>query len=911
MADWVPAMAPSEEVDDERLISPLSSNSSPTSPESRTGPLRNTHNAGGYDLVDSDHVDIAASSKDEFSPQPRTMSPGSTDGLGISPCHKASNSSLPRKPVAAETIRGKPPRGRFIWATSSRLSHLLDKLGPRKRTGRGADPSNDNLAPRCASNSSGLPSPEAAGCRASKSLDIDIEPASEDFDDEVFNQKFGEPPSYCWSKKDVQQKKSEYIPRVIFALSIYSTVMSGMWLVVSILQPRYGHGISSQGKLQPSTATLLTALFAKTIELSFVTVFISFLGQVLSRRSFVKRAYGGMTLAEITMRNWILQPGSLITHFETVPYAGWSILGALTLTATSAAMFYTTASDAMVSPKLMTKGWEWRELSGPIAASYANVNYLKDTCPDMFGSTPRIADNDVACMQIQFSGQSHRNLFSFMSTWADIKANGTAAAKELRDRPSGKHSLYENTTMVGAWIETRHGNVTASFEKYGRIINNVTMAMPHPGVHAAATSPENEIMQPIDLGGVGEYTIRAGVVSPAINVMCVNMDRDELAPLVYTEWPFSTTTSTGVGTQRIGPKDWQDFVPHSLNQDGNPEYLNRSAVDGIFRWGPEFRRRPPVFSMYPSDYNMVANSSVLDSDSIYILTKSHKMDNYTLCEMRSWVTPLCSTEFRSSGTAGTSMKAWCEDSQDTNAYHRSFPQGFGDWPAPAKDWKSVAEVWRLALDINGGYRNNNATNARQLTQLILDKPRFAPDLPSLAEALAAFCGSTLVASSIRSPFRHYWEYQSTQLTRDKADYFNASLTTQQYTSGHVLGWQKLFYLVLSLVFVINVFCFLYALPKPGLVTDFTEPQNLFALAINSPPSAQLKGSCGGGPEKRDLVVPWRVAYAPSANHYFLEEANENPWRGRYAREAATTARPEGNDAKGISYKRLSSGRGWL
>lgn len=84
---------------------------------------------------------------------------------------------------------------------------------------------------------------------------------------------------------------------------------------------------------------------------------------------------------------------------------------------------------------------------------------------------------------------------------------------------------------------------------------------------------------------------------------------------------------------------------------------------------------------------MVANSSVVNSDSIYILTKSHKMVNYTLCEMRSWVTPLCSTEFRSSGTAGTSMTAWCEDAQDTNAYHRSFPQGFGDWPGPAKDWK--------------------------------------------------------------------------------------------------------------------------------------------------------------------------------------------------------------------------------
>lgn len=50
----------------------------------------------------------------------------------------------------------------------------------------------------------------------------------------------------------------------------------------------------------PSNATLLTAIIAKTIELSFVTVFISCLGQILTRRSLIKKA-GGVTLAEMTM----------------------------------------------------------------------------------------------------------------------------------------------------------------------------------------------------------------------------------------------------------------------------------------------------------------------------------------------------------------------------------------------------------------------------------------------------------------------------------------------------------------------------------------------------------------------------------------------------------------------------------
>jgi hypothetical protein len=92
------------------------------------------------------------------------------------------------------------------------------------------------------------------------------------------------------------------------ALSIYSTAMSGLWLVVAIYQPRYGRGISSSngpGVLAPSTASLLSTLFAKTIELSFVTVFVAFVGQVLTRRSFLKRSKG-MTIAEMTMRNWVI-----------------------------------------------------------------------------------------------------------------------------------------------------------------------------------------------------------------------------------------------------------------------------------------------------------------------------------------------------------------------------------------------------------------------------------------------------------------------------------------------------------------------------------------------------------------------------------------------------------------------------
>ena len=41
--------------------------------------------------------------------------------------------------------------------------------------------------------------------------------------------------------------------------------------------------------------------------------------------------------------------------------------------------------------------------------------------------------------------------------------------------------------------------MTLLSEKYNRIVNNITMVMPHAGVVAAAMDPLNGIMQPSDL----------------------------------------------------------------------------------------------------------------------------------------------------------------------------------------------------------------------------------------------------------------------------------------------------------------------------------------------------------------------------------------------------------------------------
>lgn len=249
-----------------------------------------------------------------------------------------------------------------------------------------------------------------------------------------------------------------------------------------------------------------------------------------------------------------------------------------------------------VSPKLKYGNWESNELKGYVRSSYANAGFASKSCPSLLDKNDK-DHSDESCLNVQFSGQSYRNLLGFMTTWTSINENGTSVIPVLKQRPAGTTLLYDNTTMVSSWIETEHSNVTAHFEETGRIINNVTLALPHPGVYRAATSRMNGILQPDDLAGVGEYAIRAGVVSPTISVMCVNMSPDELEPLVYTAWPFAKTNNTGVGDQKKGHMAWMDDVEKPMNDKSEPNYLNRTVVDDIFKWGPEYKRRPPVFEL--------------------------------------------------------------------------------------------------------------------------------------------------------------------------------------------------------------------------------------------------------------------------------------------------------------------------
>ena len=92
---------------------------------------------------------------------------------------------------------------------------------------------------------------------------------------------------------------------------------------------------------------------------------------------------------------------------------------------------------------------------------------------------------------------SYHNYLQYLALWTKHIAEGNGSSS-LALRPNAVGLFYENTTIEGSWINVE--NMTELSDTHGgRIINNITMAMPHVGVFAAARDPLNQIMQPEDL----------------------------------------------------------------------------------------------------------------------------------------------------------------------------------------------------------------------------------------------------------------------------------------------------------------------------------------------------------------------------------------------------------------------------
>ena len=687
----------------------------------------------------------------------------------------------------------------------------------------------------------------------------------------------------CKAKKPLASGRSSWLAISILVLSVYSTCFSGSWLFIALVRPRYGHTITTTGKVSPQTASILCAAFAKTIELSFVTVFVAFVGQILSKRALGDRK--SITIAEMSMRSWILQPGTMIGHWESVRYAAITYLGAAAVVAAIIAMVYTTASDALVAPKLKFGKVTHRALYGKVSTSFANTFVIMARCTTPIQEMTDQVDYQKTCIQLEHSGEAYHNYMQYLGTWMESIGVGNGSLDMVK-RPAPVAMLWDNTTVTGTWIQPPDAlNMTGFSTKWNRTANNVTMAMPHSGIVGAAKDPINGIVQPSDLSGLGEYYIQASVPSPVVNVLCAELTADELSPMVYTEWP-------GFKYNATEPNSTTWPTEFDLRLD----LPNKTVVDDLF--GFDEVQTHPIFPKLPIAYNTVFNDTKpYGIQAVHLLTGSptnspgSTANSYTLCQIQAALTPDCSTEYHSTGSGG-SLNTQCS-AGNRLAYIKSEPKApNGMWN---KDWVNVASEWGLALSLNDGISDGSAANARLLSQLIPTTKSLDTSLPSISEALAVLAGNTLLQSALDSPFIHYWNYSTTVATLSppgQYQAFNATLKTMTYQSGGTQPWQRIFYLVLLLVFVANLCCLCYFLVSGNLVTDFIEPQNLFCLSLLSPPSETLEGACAGGPERGHYNSRWNIKIDKARDHVWLESNERDREVARKQRGVAAARQRE-------------------
>jgi hypothetical protein len=152
-----------------------------------------------------------------------------------------------------------------------------------------------------------------------------------------------------------------------------------------------------------------------------------------------------------------------------------------------------------VAPVLKFGDWDNQYMYGLVKTSFANPDYQMANCKNPIQVEPWATEyydaQDVGqtCMTIDDAAQSFYTYQQYLSTWGDLLDTGNGT-NEQQFRPAPVALFLQNTTVNGTWIDII--NTTAVSKSNNRVINNITLAMPHIGVFQAARDPLSNIMQP-------------------------------------------------------------------------------------------------------------------------------------------------------------------------------------------------------------------------------------------------------------------------------------------------------------------------------------------------------------------------------------------------------------------------------
>jgi hypothetical protein len=560
----------------------------------------------------------------------------------------------------------------------------------------------------------------------------------------------------CPTRRDILTSRITWLNGTIVLICSVSTALSALFVVLASKGQRYGDyiGNSPKASLSISAAILWTSVVAKTIEISFVTGFVAFLGQVLTRKAFDTSSGRGVTLSELTMWRWVVQPGTLVTQSEIARYAGLSTLGVLTLLSTVLSTLYVTAATALVQPISKQSDWHTKTMIGSVQTQFANIEYIQSLCKIPI---PDKANGAASCMQVENGGKNSYNLIQFLAKWNDMVGAGQNVSTNQVDRPAWIGLTNSNTTFIPEWI---HAVDTAAVSReFGRVVNNVSLALPHIGVSSATRDTRNYMPRSDTSDSIEAYSLWASVPSPVIKVLCVQMNKTELEPIVYDTWNNETV-------------DMLSWISPGIRD--NATAWNKTAVDDLFGWSTEDEyntvKYPPVFPKYPLPFNTIVNdtSFAQGRTAIYLLGQGGPMDGgdltgqYSLCKLEVDISNRCST-LHSVTVSGSKVESLCEERAQDMAYYKTHPNSRTIRGVP--NWRDVGAEWAYSLSLGTGVMDAYASQSRILMMLSLQPENLDPEafkvelsqsLPSLAETLAVTASDTLLSSLQVAPFVEEW-----------------------------------------------------------------------------------------------------------------------------------------------------------
>ncbi|KAK2746650.1 hypothetical protein FQN57_002994 [Myotisia sp. PD_48] len=220
----------------------------------------------------------------------------------------------------------------------------------------------------------------------------------------------------------------------------------------------------------------------------------------------------------------------------------------------------------------------------------------------------------------------------------------------------------------------------------------------------------------------------------------------------------------------------------------------------------------------------------------------------------------CSTRYHGFGNPGE-LLAHCEDPQDEITYSRyeSVARTWRSWQSD--DWARNIMDWSRVLNIGDNFTSYPLGRSCIVCHMVMELMTLVKSdasnyslnhtVPSLAET-----SLSLVPRYCLHPLNMHLSLT----TKSTNPYRGALVSSTDYASGGSARWQGVFYVVLAVVFAINLLClgdmtFCFWSVQTA---DFTEPHSAFALALNSSPCSKFQEKCGDEGPKGDQLVKQRL-----------------------------------------------------